>query len=101
MSSKKKRIRGTKQSKADDDESDTDDERNLKKKKKSPNSELLDDDGFLKHSDDEGEWSDVDDGTDCFVSGHSIAPVSPYPYLLSHLSFLIPCLLYFRHLQKW
>jgi hypothetical protein len=66
VSSKKKRIRGTKQSKADDDESDTDDERNLTKKKKSPNSELLDDDGFLKHSDDEGEWSDVDDGTDFF-----------------------------------
>lgn len=101
VSSKKKRIRGTKQSKADDDESDTDDERNLTKKKKSPNSELLDDDGFLKHSDDEGEWSDVDDGTDFFLSGHNFAPVSPYPYLLSHQSFLIPCLIYFRHLQKW
>ena len=44
------------------------DERMHKKKKKSsPNSEL-DDDGFLKHSDDEGEWSDVDEGTDYFLS---------------------------------
>jgi hypothetical protein len=63
VSSKKKRIRGRKQSKADDEESDTDDERK-QKKKKSPDSEELDEDGFLKHSDDEGEWSDVDDGTD-------------------------------------
>jgi len=63
VSSKKKRIRGRKQSKADDEESDTDDERK-QKKKKSPDSEVLDEDGFLKHSDDEGEWSDVDDGAD-------------------------------------
>jgi hypothetical protein len=87
VSSKKKRIRGPKQSKADDDESDTDDERNQKKKKKSPNSELLDEDGFLKHTDDEGEWSDVDDGMDCFLSGHNFAPVSPCPHLISPIIF--------------
>jgi SNF2 family DNA or RNA helicase len=66
VSSKKKRIRGRKQSKEEDDESDSDDERK-QKKKKSPTSELLDEDGFLKHSDDEGEWSDVDD--DIYKSG--------------------------------
>lgn len=60
VSSKKKKSR---KSKADDD-SDTDDERRQRRKKKkfSSNSEL-DDDGYLKHSDDEGEWSDVDEGT--------------------------------------
>ena len=67
VSSKKKRKKGIKpqNSKAvndEDDESDTDDENKQTKKKTNRESEL-DDDGFLKHSDDEGDWSDVDDGT--------------------------------------
>lgn len=65
VSSKKKRKKGAKkQSKAvneEDGESDTDDD-NKQTKKKSHRESQLDDDGFLKHSDDEGEWSDVDDG---------------------------------------
>lgn len=66
VSSKKKRKKGgKKQSKAaneEDGESDTDDD-NKQTNKKSHLESQLDDDGFLKHSDDEGEWSDVDDGT--------------------------------------
>jgi len=65
VSSKKKRkSRGQRQSKAaenEDDESDEDEKRHSKKK--SPkSSELVDADGFKKHSDDEGDWSDVDEG---------------------------------------
>jgi len=63
-SKKKKRSRGRKQSKAldnEDDESDTDDEKGQTKKKSHKESELLDEDGFKKHSDDEGDWSDVDE----------------------------------------
>ena len=65
VSSKKKRkSRGRKQSKAvddEDDESDAEDENKQPKKASSHGSEL-DEDGYLKHSDDEGDWSDVDDG---------------------------------------
>lgn len=66
VSSKKKRKKGVKkQSKAaneEDGDSDTDDE-NQQTKKKTNREVELDDDGYLKHSDDEGDWSDVDDGT--------------------------------------
>jgi hypothetical protein len=66
VSSKKKRKKGSKkQTKAadnEDGESDTDDE-NTQTKKKTIRESDLDEDGFLKHSDDEGDWSDVDDGT--------------------------------------
>jgi len=63
-SKKKRRTQVLKQSKASDnesDESDTDDEKGRTKKEAQRDSELLDGDGFKKHSDDEGDWSDVDE----------------------------------------
>lgn len=67
VSSKKKRkSQGRKQKKAADDEedeSDSGDEKQEQRKRKSrADSEQLDEDGFKKHSDDEGDWSDVDGG---------------------------------------
>ena len=60
VSSKKRKSKGKK--KADDD-SDSDDEKaRTKKRSRKSGTEELDEDGFKKWSDDEGDWSDVDDG---------------------------------------
>lgn len=67
VSSKKKRkSTGRRQNKADgEDESDSDEEKKDSKKKSRKDSDLVDEDGFRKHSDDEGDWSDVDEG-ECY-----------------------------------
>ena len=62
VSSKKRKSKGQKKTKADD-ESDSDDEKlRTKKKSRKSGADELDEDGFKKWSDDEGDWSDVDDG---------------------------------------
>jgi len=64
---KKRRSRGPEQNKASDtendegDESDDDDEKEQAKTTPQQSAGLLDGDGFKKHSDDEGDWSDVDE----------------------------------------
>lgn len=71
---KKRRSRGPEQNKASDtendegDESDDDDEKEQAKTTPQQSAGLLDGDGFKKHSDDEGDWSDVDEG-ELFVIG--------------------------------
>ena len=65
VSSKKRRRRGGKKKEAaidDSDDEDEGDEAVETKRKKRSSRGLVDEDGFLLHSDDEGEWSDVDDG---------------------------------------
>jgi hypothetical protein len=68
VSSKKKRRRvGKKKGSvsdfgADDSEEDEEEEESAEKKKKKIVRGLVDEDGFLLHSDDEDQWSDVDDG---------------------------------------
>lgn len=63
VSSKKKRKGRPRKQKGEDDESDSDSDKEQRKKRPRKDDESLDEDGFKKHSDDEGEWSDVDDGT--------------------------------------
>ncbi len=91
VSSKKKRKKGCKkESKAandEDSESDSDDENKQTKKKTIRESEL-DDDGFLKHSDDEGDWSDVDDGT---VRPHTQRLSSFTSFSYTHCTLLQTC----------
>lgn len=58
ITKKKKTKRKKKQNK--EEESDSDEEEEEPEKKRSRGSEL-DDDGFKKHSDDEADWSEVDD----------------------------------------
>ncbi|KAL7543718.1 hypothetical protein ACHAXR_013003, partial [Thalassiosira sp. AJA248-18] len=71
VSSKKKRKskvhKQHKTAENGEDESDTDNEKEESKKKSKNDSDLIDEDGFKKHSDDEGDWSDVDD--DIYKSG--------------------------------
>ena len=64
-SKKKRRGKGRKHNNVednDDDESDADEETGQVKKKSRKDSDMLDEDGYRKHSDDEGDWSDVDEG---------------------------------------
>ena len=69
--SKKRKSKGQKKTKADD-ESDSDDEKlRTKKKSRKSGADELDEDGFKKWSDDEGDWSDVDDGKS-FLSSQSL-----------------------------
>jgi hypothetical protein len=94
-SKKKKKGRIKKQSKPlieEDDDSGTDDDIQRKKAKTNRDSEL-DDDGFLKHSDDEDDWSDVDDGS--FVIRHLF---SPFCLDISPLNLV--CYALSRHIQK-
>eukprot|EP00985_Skeletonema_marinoi_P011846 scaffold5626_cov99-Skeletonema_marinoi.AAC.2 len=64
VSSKKRRRRGGKKKEAaiDSDDDDEEDEDVEKKRKRRSTRGVVDEDGFLLHSDDEGEWSDVDEG---------------------------------------
>lgn len=68
VSSKKRRRRGGKKKEAaidvgaDDSDDEDEDEDVEKKRKKTSSRGLVDEDGFLLHSDDEGDWSDVDEG---------------------------------------
>lgn len=64
VSSKKRRRRGGKKKEAAIDSDDDEEDDNAEKKRKKRSSRgLVDEDGFLLHSDDEGEWSDVDEGS--------------------------------------
>ena len=59
VSSKKKKSKGAK--KSNDGDSDSDDEKTRPRKKRRNGVDEIDEDGYKKWSDDEGEWSDVDD----------------------------------------
>ena len=62
ITKKKRKSKGAaKKAKGDESDSETDDKDQKKKKKARAGSEV-DEDGYLKHSDDEEDWSDVDDG---------------------------------------
>ncbi len=65
VSTKKRRRRGGKKKEAevDSDVDEGEDEGVEKKRKKRSSRGVVDEDGFLLHSDDEGEWSDVDEGS--------------------------------------
>jgi hypothetical protein len=64
VSSKKKRRRGGKKKEEtanDSDDDEEDDDNAVKKRKKRSSRGLVDEDGFLLHSDDENDWSDVEE----------------------------------------
>ena len=67
ITSSKKKRKGRKSRGADNggDESDSDDEKQPRRKKRRTDSDSVDEDGYRKHSDDEDDWSDVDDGQFC------------------------------------
>lgn len=97
VSSKKRKSKGQKKSKADD-ESDSDDEKlRTKKKSRKSGADELDEDGFKKWSDDEGDWSDVDDGK---LFWHHNNPCSCTEHL-SPNTLVFSSLVDQRHLQEW
>ena len=97
VSSKKRKSKGQKKSKAGD-ESDSDDEKlRTKKKSRKSGADELDEDGFKKWSDDEGDWSDVDDGKLLFLNDNPCSCTE----LLSQQIHLFSFAGADRHLQEW